>query len=349
VLPRHGATTGIDIGHRAIKLVRLENGGGAPLRLTHWGVQELPPSDDVSLQDRSAALRRLLGRLRLRPRLLGRVAAAVGGKDVYLRQASMPRLAPDDLRKALPYEARKHLPLENLSQPCLDFQILDGVESGPAGDDPETQEVLLVAVPAKRRNEVLETLIETGIDPDVLDAQPLPAVNAVLGAHLADSEKGWMVILDLGASSSTVTAILPDGSFYSRPLEFAGQALTRRVEHELGLDLPDAEILKRELEEREAGPVRTAIDEPLRDLVRALGETIRFLRVRRRELPVGRLYLCGGGALLAGIREHLASALQIEVIHPDPFRDVAGESGPRPDWREVPWLIGALGLARWWE
>lgn len=349
MLSRRGAVTGIDLGHHAVKLVRLDNGGAGPLRLTHWGVEEIPSSGENTVQERSEALEHLLDRLDLRPRQLGRVAAAVGGADVYLRQVALPRLPDEDLRKALPYEAKKHLPIENMDRPCVDYQVLGSVEPSGAGDEENpTQEVLLVAASRQRRNDVLEVLHRSGIDPDILDAQPLPTVNAVLGAHPVNPDDGWVVILDLGLVSSTLVAVLPEGTFYARPLDFTGQALTAHIEKQMNFDRPTAEIYKRELGEQENGG-EPAVRKPVEDLVRGLSETFRFLRVRRRECPVTRIYLCGGGAVLHGLRDRLASDLGVEVSFPDPFQGLKTESGRRPGPVETPWLVGALGLAEWWD
>lgn len=345
MLSRRGAVTGIDVGHQAIKLVRLENGGTEPLRLTHWGVEELPPDREATSRLQAEALRRLLGRLRLRPRLLGRVAAAVGGRDVHLRQVALPRLEPEDLRKALPYEARKHLPLEGITHPTVDCQILNGIPRRDA-EDSETQDVLLVATSRETRNRLLETLADAGIDPEVLDAQPLPAVNAILDARPGD-DAGWVIVLDVGAGSTTLAAVLPDGSFYSRSLEFTGGGLTRSLERALGVEAPEAEILKRELgkDAEEGGSV---VRDHLRGLTSGVIETVRFLGVRKRESPVSRIFLCGGGTLLSGLRDQLSAALHVPVEYPDPFRELQ-VSGRRPEAAEIPWLVGALGLARWWD
>ena len=52
--------------------------------------------------------------------------------------------------------------------------------------------------------------------------------------------------------------------------------------------------------------------------------------------------------MLFGLREKLEETLGIDVIHPDPFQ-VVSSRGRRPDPAETLRLVGALGLARWWE
>ena len=63
---------------------------------------------------------------------------------------------------------------------------------------------------------------------------------------------------------------------------------------------------------------------------------------------MSRVFLCGGSSLLFGLREKLEEALGVDVIHPDPFQ-VLDPGDRRPDPAETLRLVGALGLARWWE
>lgn len=351
MLTRRNPATGIDLGHHAVKLVRLERGGSGAPQLTHWGVEEILAAREATVEDRAGALARLLKRLDLRPRQLGRVASSVGGRDVYLRQVSMPRMSEPDLRRALPYEAKKHLPLDG-NPLCFDLQLLNGIEPPPMVDGGDggtpTREVLLVAAPRSRRDETLSVLERTGVHPEILDAEPLPVVNAILAAYPPPEDAGWQVMLDLGARNSVLAAVLPDGCFYARPLEFTGDLLTASIEAEMGIDRGQAEIVKRELQDGGKGQDATVLP-AVEGLVREVEETIRFLRVRRRQEAVSRIYLSGGGALLLGLREILTRAVGVEVLFPDPFRDLAAGSRKRPGPADAPWLVGALGLARWWD
>jgi type IV pilus assembly protein PilM len=344
VFTRRAVVTGIDLGRRSVKLVRMED-GARPL-MCQWGVEELPVDGDGSPGEQAAALGRLLDRLRLKPRMLGRVAALVGGRDVHLRQASLPLLSEADLRKALPYEARKHLPLDHLGSACLDFQVLDGLRREPDEGEPGSQETLLAAAPLARRNEVLGILDGVGIEPEVLDVKPLPALNAVMEAHPAEAGATWTVVLDLGGSSTTLAAALPDGTFYFRLLEFASDAITDSIRSEFDLDRRSAERVKVALQREVLAREEPWMEQPLKGLLRELEETFRFLALRHRTRSVSRLYLVGGGALLRGIRQRLSETLHVEVERPDLFRTAQGDA---PSAAEGLILSEALGLARWWD
>lgn len=301
MLSRRNAVTGVDIGLGHVALARLEDG----LRLTHWGVE--PVRDDAA-----SALRRLLDRIDLRPRRLGRVATAVAGAHVHVRQVTLPRLSPEDMQRALPFEAKKHLPLDQAADPCLDYQVL-----GESGTDGRTQEVLLVAAAREDRDGVLRTLDRCGIVPEVVDAQPLALVNAVLEAHRQEMNGGPVLMLDLGTPRSVLAVVSSDGGLYARSLGF-----------DAGSGAPG----------EGAEPAA---------LVREVQETLRFLQARERMEVPERLFLAGQGAASPRLAEPLARALGMPVTRVDAVRHLRVRGELSDSDRAV--LTTAVGLARRWE
>jgi type IV pilus assembly protein PilM len=355
VLSRSAAGTGIDLGHSSIKLVRVEPGRQGGARLTHWGVEEMTPEEGATSQGRIRALKRLLKGLKLKSRQLGRVATAVTGRDVYLRQVSMPVLSDEDLRRALPFEAKKHFPLDSLPNPVLDFQILgpsaaaNGNGNGTETDAPpaESVDVLLVAAPRRRRDEILRVLDGAGIDPEVVGAEPLPTVNAILDAH-ADEKGELMVVVGLGAEVSFLAAVDAEGGLYARHLAFCGEALTKHIVEKLNFDRASAEAMKRDLKGPESRQVLALLEEPIQELMGEIAETVRCLGVRRRTRQFTHLFLCGGGALTTGLRDELARGLAVRVDYPDPFGGLRMPGDTAIQESDRVRLVGAVGLARGW-
>ncbi len=345
MLQRSVASTGIDLGHHTVKLARMEENAEGEAVLTHWGLRRVEGPDDKGGEGRSRALAELLRELDLKTRKLGRVAAAVGGKDVQVRQVSLPPLSPEELRNALPFEARKHLPLDSIKNPVLDFQLL-GESKGEEGKDP-AQEVLLVAAPRARRDEVLRILASVGVDPHEVTVEPLPTVNAVLDGELEKNGKGILVVLDLGAQNSMLAAVQPQGGLYTRNLGCTCEHLTGRLQERLGFDLAAAEAMIRDLKGPEGKQAVTVLADLVDGLISEIEETLRFLSVRRRAQQVEHIFLCGGGALMPGLRDRLADAFRVEVAIGDPLGDARISGDSAPDAGERVRLAGAVGLARW--
>ncbi len=316
MLSRRAATTGIDLGRHTVKLVRLEPGADDRPVLSHWGMEPVDRSVPDRMRARASALSALLRRVGLKSRQLGSVYSAVGGRDVCVRQVVLPALTEDELRRALPFEARKHLPLESLKEPCLDFQIVGDAPAVEGGGAPG-KEVVLVAAPRAQRDEVLRILDAVGIDPMALGAEPLPVVNAVLDAYPLEAGDGARVVLDLGAESSVLAAVAPGGDLYVRAMEFTCE-----------------------------GPAERSPEDCARNLAFELEETFRFLAVRQRIRQVARVYVCGGGALVAGLKERTAAILGTELVPVDPLTNIQIQ-GDAPPAEDRVRLVSAVGLAAW--
>jgi Tfp pilus assembly PilM family ATPase len=312
--------TGIDLGTASVKLVRGE-GRTRLERLTHLDVEAWDPENGKEPVERAAgALGRILGRMGSARHRLGHLAVGVGGHEAGLREVLLPRLSDEELRQALPFEARRHLTLEEMASPTIAYQILGPVKT-PEGGDPQVR-VLLAAVPAPQRDFALRVLATQGLEPEVIDLEPLANLNAVLAllpaADLADSV---VALLDLGAHGAALQVTQADGCLLSRTIDS---------------EAPPA-----------AGTRATA--EFAEALAHRVAETLTFYRARYRR-DVTRLHVGGGGALLEGLCPALQSALEMPVTPIDPFEGVAlpgaaGEDVPGSASR----FVTACGLCRWWD
>lgn len=312
--------TGIDLGDGSVKIVCGE-GTSKLERISRAGIEEYAGSGS---NDRSrtaaAALARLLDRLSLNRGRLGRIAVAVGGKGVAVGEILLPALSETELRRALPFEARKHLFLEGIEDPELDCQILGPAPNGTSGSAGEVR-VLLAAASRSRRDFVVRTLELAGLEPEVVDLEPLASLNALL-AHVsfAEEDNRALALLDLGAHQTALHLAHPEGGLLTRQ---AGDGTPPRGNPEE--------------EETYADQVATRVK-----------ETLTYYRGRQRQ-EVGRVYLAGGGSLRSGIVEPLESRLGLPLLRFDPFERLgkaavgknAPEGGPR--------FVTAYGLSRWWD
>jgi type IV pilus assembly protein PilM len=306
--------TGIDLGAGSVKLARARAGRGVR-RLLNAGVVDLPSGDDSgNWADRAGqALRKLLEEQKLGPRDLGRVLVAVSGPSVHLRQIDMPPLSDEELKAAVKFESRQHLPLDNLGEAAVDCQVIER----RTGDKPGMS-VLLVGAPENLIRSRLKVLNAAGVDPEVVDAAPLALLNALDGADPeALAKERTVALLDLGHSATTIVFARKGGVVYSRPLTVAGKAATA-----------DA-------------------------LASAFRETANFYAQMNERRTVDQVYLSGGGAADAARREALAAALGVPVTLLDATRRLTYSPGrgqtPTTDElaAEAPRLAVALGLLYW--
>ena len=312
--------TGIDLGTGSVKVVR--GIGAATLeRITHVGQEDWDPPDSGDDTTRAAnALQRLLDRLGLGRRKLGRVAVGLGSARASFREVAIAHLSEADLRAALPFEARKHLNLEGMAEPILAFQILG---SAPAAENgtADGMRVLFAAVAQEERRFPLDTLSRLALEPEVIDLEPLAATRAVM-AHLPDEDAGKVFgLLDLGRAQSVLHVASRHGGFLSRPV---GEG------HPRGGDAQQVRSYRAGLAER-------------------VRETVTFYRGRHRQ-EVERIFLSGGGALLEGVAEELSRAMGMPVAPFNPFdRRIARAQGGNEVAGKEACFVTAYGLCRWWD
>ncbi len=320
---RRTVRTGIDLGTTSVKLVR-GIGNGHLERVTHLGLEPLAGggtgTDDAAAAS-AAALRRLLERLNLKTTSLGQLAVAVGGPEVACREVLTAAMSEDTMARALPFEARKHLDLENMAAPVLDYQVLGEAEEASASGAAQVR-VLFAAAPRAVRDFPVEVLRQAGLEPDVVDLEPLAALNAVAAAEVgAGSEQQAVGLLDLGSARAVL-------HLWSR----AGGLLSRQVGPGAPATAP-----------ADSG---TAYGEALTPSVL---ETTIFFRGRHRR-PVARLYLSGGGAGLPGVRQALEHALDLPVVVFDPLLGLNIDTGGCADAAAgTSRFVTACGLCRWWD
>ncbi len=315
------ARTGIDIGATSIKLVRGE-GRSALDSVTHAGTE---PWDGLVRENRTeragAALRELLHKQGLGRAQLGRVAVGVGWKETALRETELPPITPAELARALPYEARNHLELENMDSPVLAGQVL-GATTALLDAEPAAAgtRVLMAAVPRARRDWVVAVLAQAGLEPEVVDLEPLAALNALFAELPPQTALDEAVgLLDLGGRHASL-------HIASR----RGGLLTRTV----GPDAP-------------ADPASPQEHGFRLKLSAGIEQTITFYRGRYRQ-EISTIHVAGGGALAAGRLEALqeSTGKRFELFRPLASLGARGEIDGRP---LGPQYLMACGLCRWWD
>ncbi|MCK4412105.1 MAG: pilus assembly protein PilM [Candidatus Eisenbacteria sp.] len=314
--------TGIDLGTGSVKIVRIK-GIDQSATITHAGFEPWPQAEESAdlAEPAAVALSRLLARFGLRKNSLGRIAVAVSGEETSLREVFLPPLSDAEMRMALPFEARRHLNLEDMSSPQLDFQIL-----GPAPrseeEDQEQVRVLLAAVPRQVRDFPVRVLARLGLEPEVVDLEPLAGLNALMAHQNGELEAKRVVgLLDLGRRRACLHVTGCNGGFLSRTV---------------GPGHPG----------EDAGERVAAYRERLTERIR---ETLTYYRGRFRQ-EVAQIHLAGGGSLLRDLASDLREALERPVAVLDPLTHrLAKTRGAAEVEGMGSRFVVAWGLCQWWN
>ncbi|MEO6097610.1 MAG: pilus assembly protein PilM [Fibrobacteria bacterium] len=350
---RKDSVLALDIGTAGVKGVEVNLDRGRPI-LRKAAVRELHYSGEgerggqrpEALPRLMAAVSDLLAELGVRPGKARRLVTCLPGPKVSIKQIKCLALPEAEMRSALVFEARKHLPVEG--DVLMDYQLLN--RRG------EEQDVLLVVTTKQAVNAHLALLEACGLKGGVLEAPSLALWNAFLRQHPAYSGPGSSALaaagtiategqtaplpvgcIDIGATSTGLSFFHLPGLYLTRDIAIAGDRFTEDMRQNQGSDFPTAEkaktagglfkdapskgstVMTLELE-GEGGKGQPS----LQTLVREIQRSIRYYLKEAGQAKLEGLMLAGGSAADAGLREHLQKELGLSVKPLDPVEGWEG-------------------------
>ena len=109
-------------------------------------------------------------------------------------------------------------------------------------------------------------------------------------------------------------------------MSFGGHACTEALQEALRLPLEAAEHMKKRGSDEGADSpdVDRVLQASTETLVDEIRKTLDFFRSTTGAAAIDRLFVCGGGSLLAGLLDRLRQRLDIRTIPLDPFRLLGG-------------------------
>ncbi len=301
---------GIDLGSYALKAVEVVSGKGG-LQVKAFGQVRLPAgciTGGVLKEPEAVAenLRKLVANLRLTQK---KTAISLSSYAAIIKRIKLSVGENDDLESAIYEEAEAQIPF-NLEDVYLDYQILSYED--------QKQDILLVAA----RKEVIEELINivkgVGLRPLIIDVDILALGNLVEYVY---GEKEPFVVIDLGATKSSVLLWQDAGLLVSRDIPLGSYNISEELRHELNITLEEAEELKIN------GPQDKTQEEALgkvvknfyKKFIKDLENTFDYFSSLKEVAEHKRIFLYGGGSYLPKIDEILSKAFgkKVEII--DPF------------------------------
>jgi type IV pilus assembly protein PilM len=280
---------GLDLGSSSIKVVELTRTGSG-LIITGMGGADLESPEAVR-----DTVQKLLHDTGIRTK---RVATAVSGRSVIVRQVSMMKMADQDLRQAVEYEADKYIPFD-VSEVQLDAQRIEDDLGKP--EESGQVKVLLVAVRRTQVDEQVALLESLGLAPNIMDVDAFALGNAFevrnLALGLVDTEVRTLV--DLGASKTTLNIMRGNLSCFQREIYAAGNDLTEAVAKRFGEDPKDVERMK-----RDPGGALESMQDAMLPVLEDIGSEIRLSLdyfETQYEQKVKEVYLSGGSAYFPGM------------------------------------------------
>lgn len=277
-----------------------------------------------------------------------RAAVSVPLRNSFVSVVSMPLMSEKELAEAVPFEARRYIPVP-ISEVLIDFWALPQGVSGEAGKEEgfakekKFMEVLLVAIHRQVVERYKSIFKEAGITVDTFEIEVFGEERSVLSREVAP-----ILIVDLGAQATRLTIVDYGIVRLSHNVERGAQDLTNALARSLGIDFERAEKLKRDtgLSGRPEHKEIVNVIGPLLEYNFSEGLRVTAEYRRRTGHSIKKIVLTGGGALLKGLVDFSINKFGVEARLANPFSKVTYPAFLEPTLKEIgPSFSGALGLA----
>lgn len=331
-----------DFGAGSVKVGEFMTNEAGTLTLTQFGVKALG-QEGMQESKREAAVLKAIQELLSQKQYRGKnINVCAPGFHVFSKFVKLPPVDTSKVTQIIQYEAQQNVPFP-LAEVVWDYQIMG---TSPGGE----LEVLLVAI----KSEVVESLFRNSeaanLRLQLVDVSPAALSNA-FKFNYGDVE-GCTMFLDIGAKTSNVL-FFEKGKVYARGINIGANSITTDFVAEAKMPFAKAEELKINegfvslggAYEEPENPHQAAISKIARQVMTRLhmqvNQTIQFYRTQQGGSAPQRLFLAGGGSIMAYTREFFAEKLNVPVEYFNPFRNI--QIGPAVQIEELEKVAHGFG------
>jgi len=293
-------TIGLDLGASSLKVVALgppKASGARPL-LAQRAVAVPDAADDERL---IMLLKDTMSMLQLP---VNTVTLSISGQWVIMRIVEMPMLKPEELARALPFEAQRHVPF-NIQDVVLDGAILGPAEGGKIW-------VLIVAGKREMLDRRIAVAKRAGLEPEAVDVDAVALANAFLSQLNGQPAAGTQALLNLGAQWTNLVILKDRIPYLVRDVPWGAGRLLRQAAEQLGVE--EAAVTAQVWQHKPATPeLLAALKAGCESVTADLQLSFDFFE-SRFGTPPDRILVSGGlsqsSSVLDALKSHLAQPVQ---------------------------------------
>jgi type IV pilus assembly protein PilM len=298
-----GVAVGLDLGSESLKLLKLR-----PLKdgleISNFSLECGYASPKEALEKAAQAQQGALN-----------VYASLCGPATIVRYIDFPVMGDDEIKKALKFEAPKHVPFP-MEEIILDSCLLKENLA-------ENKNLVLLA--AAKKDLVAQRLAllgEAGFKAQAMDIDSVALINAFNYSRPATATDNKPVaLLNIGAAEASLNIMEGPIPRLSRDIHIAGNNLTQKIADSFAIDTLAAQALKLNPDKERMEKIVGAIGAGLAGLAAEIRTSFDYYESQRAS-SVARIYLGGGSARFPGIKDMLANLLGFEVELWNPLQNI---------------------------
>jgi len=308
---------GLDIGTTAVRAVQLHGNGPVKSLLRYAYVpvdSRIVLSDSKTDQQHLAQIiQDLVEQAKLSTR---NVAVGIPSQKVFTAVVDFDRLPPDELAKAIRYQADSLIPTP-LEKSKIDWAVI-----GDSPKDKTKVEVLLSSVENSFVEQRLDLLESIGLDVIAFEPDNLALTRALVTAEPTQPQ----MVLDIGSKSTDLVVTMGGAPRLTRAIPTGAESIVRSAAQNLNIDDKQARqfVFKFGLsKEKLEGRIYDAIISTVDILIGEIDKSIKFFQSRYANMPVTRIIVTGGASALPEFPLHLANKFGVEVEIGNAWRNVS--------------------------
>ncbi|MDK2836337.1 MAG: type pilus assembly protein PilM [Thermosediminibacterales bacterium] len=299
---------GIDIGTSNIKIVHLKK--KQKYRLINWAAIQTPENtiENGNILDKNKLIKVIKTAVKQNKFKEKKTVTAISNYRVITRYITMPEMPFNELKEAVKWEARNHIPIYNENM-LVDFKII-----GKTGYN--KLKIVLAGVSRNISLEYLNILQGSGLDPVAIDIYPV-ALNRCFSA--LNTEDPYCII-DFGASQ-TKLIIIKNGEIYADNLiHFGSREIEKSIVEYFGVTQKEVCNYRQKisflptLQKNEFREFYEYIIPLLNDLTAQINRFLNFYSSQNRGERIKQLVLTGGGMNWKGFEDFITREVGIPSI-----------------------------------
>lgn len=301
---------GLDIGTTAIRVVQLQK-SGSRASLVAYGSAPIPfgmsESDSkIDMQNLAEILKKLLAKTKISTK---NVVTALPGSAVFTAVVKVPLMNKQELAKAIRYQAEQNIPLK-LDEVKIDWQVIK--------EDTQNKQmaVMIVAAPTAKVERMMSLIGYAGLEVEALETSSI-----AIARSLVSPTDPLVMIVDIGSKTTELTIVENGITSHVRSLPTGGNALTRAISRNLGLDQTQSEQFKRKFglaQDKLEGQVYKTIKPILSNIVDEIDRSIKFY-TEEFGSNVTKIILTGGSSRIPELLSFLKANLNLDINFGNPW------------------------------
>ena len=331
---------GLDLGASQIKAAILRRKGDA-LELVDYAVMQSSAAigERGAEQQLAAELQQLMNRLKFQER---RAGVAISCSSAMVCETEFPRMPLEEIKSVLKLNSARYL-RRDFSNYYLDaVELAEPSENGKNKQSP-TMKVLVGGANKEEVRWYRDALLAARIRPEVIELAAVSVINAFQVGNPVICEKEVVLLVDMGARSTSINFLRHGQPQMTRIMHFGGAQVSEYIAQSLTLQADAAEEEKIKMSDSVQPLVKSAI----LPLAKELRSSIDFFE-RQQECHVSKAFACGGSACAPRMLEFLSEevGLRIESWNPVQSFQTSHFNGEGPKLLAIaPSLAAAIGAA----